>query len=150
MAQVKINKERFVEGRFTVKQRVVDTDEMIIDKDGNEVPKQEIVIHGIFSTHDYIEELDILESERYLIQGVHVFEETFGTNDYEIIYEFTADSFTVKKDYVPDKVKVIVEANLYQDENTEYFHSVNWNIAEEIYDDIINGGKEVLEDGEQE
>lgn len=84
------------------------------------------------------------------MQGVHVFEETFGTNDYEITYEFTADSFTVKKDYVPDKVKVIVEANLYQDENTEYFHSVNWNIAEEIYDDIINGGKEVLEDGEQE
>lgn len=32
MAQVKINKERFVEGRFTVKQRVVDTDEMIIDE----------------------------------------------------------------------------------------------------------------------
>ena len=33
MAQIKINKEKFVEGRFTVKQRVVDTDEMIIDED---------------------------------------------------------------------------------------------------------------------
>lgn len=129
MAQIKINKDRFVEGKFTVKQRLVE------DEKGN----GNVVVHGIFSTHDYIEELNTLESERYLLLGVKVFEETFGTNDYEITYEFTAESLTIKDDYVPDKVKAVVEADLYQDEAKEYFHSVNWEIAEQIYDDIVNG-----------
>lgn len=129
MAQIKINKNRFVEGKFTVKQRLVE------DEKGN----GNVVVHGIFSTHDYIEELNTLESERYLLLGVKVFEETFGTNDYEITYEFTAESLTIKDDYVPDKVKAVVEADLYQDEAKEYFHSANWEIAEQIYDDIVNG-----------
>lgn len=129
MAQIKINKDRFVEGKFTVKQRLVE------DEKGN----GNVVVHGIFSTHDYIEELNTLESERYLLLGVKVFEETFGTNDYEITYEFTAESLTIKDDYVPDKVKAVVEADLYQDEAKEYFHSANWEIAEQIYDDIVNG-----------
>lgn len=129
MAQIKINKDRFVEGKFTVKQRLVE------DEKGND----NVVVHGIFSTHDYIEELNTLESERYLLLGVKVFEETFGTNDYEITYEFTAESLTIKDDYVPDKVKAVVEADLYQDEAKEYFHSANWEIAEQIYDDIVNG-----------
>lgn len=129
MAQIKINKDRFVEGKFTVKQRLVE------DEKGND----NVVVHGIFSTHDYIEELNTLESERYLLLGVKVFEETFGTNDYEITYEFTAESLTIKDDYVPDKVKAVVEADLYQDEVKEYFHSANWEIAEQIYDDIVNG-----------
>ena len=129
MAQIKINKDRFVEGKFTVKQRLVE------DEKGN----GNVVVHGIFSTHDYIEELNTLESERYLLIGVKVFEETFGTNDYEITYEFTAESLTIKDDYVPDKVKAVVEADLYQDEAKEYFHSANWEIAEQIYDDIVNG-----------
>ena len=129
MAQIKINKDRFVEGKFTVKQRLVE------DEKGN----GNVVVHGIFSTHDYIEELNTLESERYLLLGVKVFEETFGTNDYEITYEFTAESLTIKDDYVPDKVKAVVEADLYQDETKEYFHSANWEIAEQIYDDIVNG-----------
>ena len=129
MAQIKINKDRFVEGKFTVKQRLVE------DEKGN----GNVVVHGIFSTHDYIEELNTLESERYLLLGVKVFEETFGTNDYEITYEFTAESLTIKDDYVPDKVKAVVEADLYQDEDKEYFHSANWEIAEQIYDDIVNG-----------
>ncbi len=136
MAQVKINKDRFVEGKFTVKQRLVK------DEEGNST----VVVHGIFSTHDYIEELNMLESERYLIRGVEVFEETFGTNDYEITYEFSAESLTVKEDYVPDKVKAVVEADLYQDEAKEYFHSLNWEIAEQIYDNIVNG-EEGTEDG---
>ena len=129
MAQIKINKDRFVEGKFTVKQRLVE------DEKGN----GNVVVHGIFSTHDYIEELNTLESERYLLLGIKVFEETFGTNDYEITYEFTAESLTIKDDYVPDKVKAVVEADLYQDEAKEYFHSANWEIAEQIYDDIVNG-----------
>ena len=127
--EIKINKDRFVEGKFTVKQRLVE------DEKGN----GNVVVHGIFSTHDYIEELNTLESERYLLLGVKVFEETFGTNDYEITYEFTAESLTIKDDYVPDKVKAVVEADLYQDEAKEYFHSANWEIAEQIYDDIVNG-----------
>ena len=136
MAQIKINNDRFVEGKFTVKQRLVE------DEKGN----GNVVVHGIFSTHDYIEELNTLESERYLLLGVKVFEETFGTNDYEITYEFTAESLTIKDDYVPDKVKAVVEADLYQDEAKEYFHSANWEIAEQIYDDIVNGEEGVEND----
>ena len=33
------------------------------------------------------------------------------------------------------------------DENKEYFHSINWKLAEQIYDDIVNG-EEGMDDGE--
>ena len=111
------------------------------------VPQQKVVIAGMFTTHDYIEELDTIESERYLIQDINVYEETFGSNDYEISYEFVAGSLTVKEDYIPEKVKIVVEADLYQDENKEYFHSINWKLAEQIYDDIVNG-EEGMDDDE--
>ena len=45
------------------------------------------------------------------------------------------------------KVKIVVEADLYQDENKEYFHSINWKLAEQIYDDIVNG-EEGMDDDE--
>lgn len=147
MAQIKINKEKFVEGKFTVKQKLVESEELVPDGSGNMVPQQKVVIVGIFSTHDYIEELDTIESERYLIQDINVYEETFGSNDYEISYEFVAGSLTVKEDYVPEKVKIVVEADLYQDENKEYFHSINWKLAEQIYDNIVNG-EEGMDDDE--
>ena len=153
MARIKINKEYYVEGKFTVKQKVVETGNVIEDEDGNEIPEQAMLVHGIFSTHDYIDQLDCIESERYLIQDINVYEESFGSNDYEITYEFTAGYFVVKDDYVPDKVKAVVEADIYQNENTEYFHEANWGIAEQIYDDIvneeINKEKEVGQDGNE-
>lgn len=147
MARIKINKDKFVEGRFTVKQKLIETEEK--NEKDELVTVQKLIIHGIFSTHDYIEELDTLESERYLIQGINVFEEAFGSNDYEITYEFFADSIKVKDDYVPEEVKAVVEADLYQDENKEYFHSVNWELAIRIYNEIVNG-EEASEDGEEE
>lgn len=147
MARIKINKDKFVEGRFTVKQKLIEAKEK--NEKDELVTVQKLIIHGIFSTHDYIEELDTLESERYLIQGINVFEEAFGSNDYEITYEFFADSIKVKDDYIPEEVKAVVEADLYQDENKEYFHSANWELAIRIYNKIVNG-EEALEDGEEE
>ena len=113
MAQIKINKEKFVEGRFTVKQKLVESENLVPDENGNMVPQQKVVIAGMFTTHDYIEELDTIESERYLIRDINVYEETFGSNDYEISYEFVAGSLTVKEDYIPEMVDEIFEGFKY-------------------------------------
>lgn len=56
-----------------------------------------LVIDGALKTDMYIEEIDCIESERYFIDGVTVISESFGTDNDDIIYNFTAKSMKVKR-----------------------------------------------------
>lgn len=82
MAQVSINDEYVVNGRLTVRRF----------KDEN----NEIKIVGTLATHYYIEEILKLETFRYSIEGIEVAEEVFGSDDFDIVYNFTADSLDIK------------------------------------------------------
>lgn len=76
MAQISVNDEYVINGRLTVKR--------FKDINGN------IKIEGTLATHCYFEEILKLETFRYSIMGIEVIEEVFGSDDYDIVYNFIA------------------------------------------------------------
>lgn len=126
MAVVKINAERFVKGKVSITRK----------KEYGET--NAIVIYGVLSTHEYIEQISVIETERYYLGGVDIFQEDFGSNDYNIIYHFRADNLIIKDDYIPDKVKLVIEYYLYKDEEEEYFHADNFEYGLEEYEELFN------------
>lgn len=128
MSEIKVNKEKFVNGRLTIQREK-------IQSTNNDL---QILMKGLFTTHEYFEEIHTLESERYLLQGINVLKESFGSNDYDIGYEFFISDLIIKEDYIPNEIKELIEAMEYEEEDKEYFHSKNWNNALIIYEDIIN------------
>lgn len=78
MSKVKINNSIIVDGKFTI--------EIFADK--NSKPTT-IYKRGIFETDKYIEEISSLENERYFINGIDVYKETYGSEDDIISYEFS-------------------------------------------------------------
>ena len=127
MAVVKINAERFIRGKVSITRRRNDELEMKV-----------IETFGILATHDYIEHIDTIETERYLLSEVDVYQEDFGSNDYNIVYSFKANNLIIKDDYIPDKVKEVIEYELYKDENEEYFHADNFEDGLEKYEEMFN------------
>lgn len=66
----------------------------------------DIVCIGKLALHQYIEEIEKIESNRYLLTGVDVYKEVFGTNDFNILYEFTLTEegeFTVKDETLSEE-----------------------------------------------
>lgn len=136
MAEIKVNTQKFVNGRMTIER------EKLKDNTGDTF----IVTKGIFTTHEYFEEINTLESERYLLQGIEVLKETFASNDYDIGYEFLVGNLIVKEDYIPNEIKELIEAMEYEDEDKQHFHSKNWNNALEIYEEILSSYSEKEEE----
>lgn len=54
------------------------------------------IVTGTFATHLYIEDIHTLESARYKVYGVEVFQEMFGSDDYDIVYNFQATMLKIK------------------------------------------------------
>lgn len=127
MANIKVNKEIFVNGKLAIEREAIE----------NESGENTIVTKGAFTTHDYFEEIHTLESERYLLQNIEVYKEHFGSNDYDIGYEFLIGSLTIKEDYIPQEIKNLIEAIKYEDEQEEYYHSKNWESALDLYEKIL-------------
>ena len=48
---------------------------------------------GILKTHLYIEEIDTLECDRFILTGIEVVSESFGSTDPFIVYYFNFDMF---------------------------------------------------------
>ena len=84
-----------------------------------------MVISGLLATHEYIEEIYEIESERYLLTDVSVYKESFGSNEYMILYYFTAKDLTVKQDVVDDDIKWLIEEDTIAEEikNREWYHA---------------------------
>lgn len=85
MSKVKINNSITVNGKFTI--------EVFADK--NSKPTT-IYKRGIFETNKYIEEISSLENERYLITGIDVYKEIYGSEDDIISYEFSFSSMVIQ------------------------------------------------------
>lgn len=132
MATIKVNKEIFVEGKLTVERTLVK----------GENNSNRVIISGGFTTHDYFEEIQTLESERYLLQNVEVHKEYFGSNDYDIGYEFIAGNLTIKEDYIPQEIRNLIEYMNYKEENAEYFHSKSWEKALDAYEELSEESEE--------
>lgn len=126
MAQIKINTEIFVNGKCSIT-RI---------SDPTEVDEFNTSTVGILSTHPYFEDIHTIETERYLLTGVEVQQEDFGSNDYNIKYTFTAEDLIVKDDYVPEECKYLIENEMYSDEDNELFHSFNWEEGIDRYNEL--------------
>ena len=85
MAKISVNGEFVVNGKLTVNR--------FLDANKN------IVVEGVFATHYYFEEITSLESLRYELTGIEVVSEIFGSDDFDIVYNFKADNLDVKNGY---------------------------------------------------
>jgi hypothetical protein len=57
--------------------------------------KLSISTSGAVSMHDYFEEINSIESDRYIVKGVEVIHEGFGSNDLRIAYTFKASELII-------------------------------------------------------
>lgn len=102
------NEEIQVEGRMTFKVSKA------IKEDGTET----MVCLGQLATHKYFEEITKIETDRFILENVEVTDETFGTNDFNILYEFEVHNYgwTIKEDYLSEKTIKRIELEEYKDD----------------------------------
>lgn len=139
MAKIIINNSLEVKGKVSItREKDIDENNIIILK-----------CTGALSTHLYIDEIDTIETERFIIHNVDVFRESMGSDDYNIIYEFSSDDVEMKgidvkiDDYskayfiiTPQEMDMI-EEKMYKNE-----HPFLGDIGEEYKDCIENKEKE--------
>lgn len=85
MAKLNINGSRMIEGKLTVSRALV--------KGGDGL---KLVVEGMLKTPEYIEEITSIDAPRFSVLGVEVFQESFGSEDPEIIYAFRAQSIEIE------------------------------------------------------
>lgn len=110
MAKIIINNENEVNGKLSISRRLVSNDN--------------IEVTGQLATHRYFEEIDYIESERYILTGVKIIEEEFGSNDFDILYTFKAKYLDIKggETNLPEYVIEEIEKKEYFNENKELIH----------------------------
>ena len=55
-----------------------------------------IVIRGAVELNKYFEEINIIETAKFLITGVQIISESFGTKDKKVVYEFIANKLDIR------------------------------------------------------
>ena len=109
MASIVINNELKVNGNLTFKRTINEN-------------KTGFNIEGVLSTHLYFDNITSIDTQRFSLKGVEVLEENFGSDDYNILYLFTAEdleSFGAEDNGVyyilyGDEMKMI-EDEMYKD-----------------------------------
>lgn len=136
MANIIINNRISANGKLSVDRMLNET------KDG-------FIIAGVFASHLYYEDIKSLESNRFKVSGVQVYKESFGSDDYNILYHFIADKF-ILKDAMQDGIGFIlyskemdmIENEMYKDE-----HPILGSIGKQYKDMYIKEDDE--DDSEQ-
>lgn len=103
MARISVNDEYIVNGKLTV---------------SRSLNNNEIVINGTFASHYYFEEIKSLTTYRYEIKNIEVVEELFGSDDFDIVYNFTAKDFDVRDGMtnLTDKKIDEIESKIYDEQ----------------------------------
>lgn len=86
--------------------------------------KNGFIITGVFSSHLYYEDIKTLETSRFKISGIEVYQESFGSDDYDIVYSFVAKKF-ILKDIMDEGIGFIlyseememIENEMYKDDH---------------------------------
>lgn len=55
-----------------------------------------LITEGLLKTHLYVEEIDTLECDRFILNGVDVYSEAFGSSDIFNLYRFTFTDYQIK------------------------------------------------------
>lgn len=102
--------------------------------------KNGFIISGVFASHLYYENIKTLESERFALSGVEVYQESFGSDDYDILYYFTAKSLMLK-DHIEDGIGYILysdEMRMIEEEMYKDDHPILGGIGKEYKDMYID------------
>lgn len=75
-----------VNGFVTTEGEVLVSNRIETDQAG----KQFIMTEGVYKTETYIEEIDVIETNNFILHDVFVMEETFSSETKEILYRFVA------------------------------------------------------------
>ena len=110
------NEEIQAEGKMTFKVSKA------IKEDGTET----MVCLGQLATHKYFEEITKIETDRFILENIEVTDETFGTNDFNILYEFEVHNYgwTIKEDYLSEKTIKRIELEEYKDDEGNYYMAI--------------------------
>lgn len=118
MALIRVNKEdKNLFGALTFDR------EAVIDPDTGKIIGTSI--NGILAIHDYIDDIYEIESERYLLKNVSVYKESFGSNEYMILYHFIAEDLKIKEDVINEDIKWLIEEEAIEREikDREWYHA---------------------------
>lgn len=121
MAKIKItndkNEEILVNGRMTFKVSKA------MDENGDDI----MICLGQLTTHKYFEEIQKIETDRFILENVEVTDETFGTNDFDILYEFQVHNFgwTIKENYLSEETIKTIEEEEYKNDEGDKFIAFN-------------------------
>ena len=118
MALIRVNKEdKNLFGALTFDR------EAIVDPDTGKIIGTSI--NGILAIHDYIDDIYEIESERYLLKNVSVYKESFGSNEYMILYHFIAEDLKIKEDVLDEDIKWLIEEESIEREikDREWYHA---------------------------
>lgn len=124
MAVIKVNNDDKVNiyGRLSVDR------EAVYNEEGEYTGMQ---ITGMLAVHEYIEEITEIETERFLLKNVNVYKESFGSNEYLILYYFIAEDMDIKPDNLDDNIKWLMEEQMIREEmkEKEWYHAYLYNEA---------------------
>ena len=84
MADIIVNDKTNIKGKMTISRSLDISKDPVV-----------LTIIGQLETHRYFEEITTLESERYAVTGITVLQESFGSDDFNIVYTFAADSLEI-------------------------------------------------------
>lgn len=104
MAQIIINDFKMVNGRLSITRTLNTSEEGAI-----------LTIAGQLATHRYFEEITSIETERFLLEDITVYQESFGSDDFDILYSFVANKFEVKggESHMNEQQIKKIESELY-------------------------------------
>lgn len=81
-----------------------------------------ILCTGHLAIHEYIEDIETIETHRYKLSGVEVYREIFGSNDFNILYEFKLNEdegdFVIKKETLSEEEIEAIKEEEYRDEDS--------------------------------
>lgn len=112
--------------------------------------KNGFIVSGVFASHLYYENIKTLETNRFALSGVEVYQEAFGSDDYNILYYFTAKSIMLK-DHVEDGIGYILysdEMRMIEEEMYKNDHPILGGIGEQYKDMFIEQLEEEDQDNE--
>ena len=89
-----------------------------------ETNKDIMVCFGQLATHKYFETITGIETDRYKLEGVDVSDEIFGTNDFNIVYEFSAEDWEIKEEYLSEEAIKRIEEEEYIDDEGDYYKAI--------------------------
>ena len=86
-----------------------------------------MVCFGQLTTHKYFEEITKIETDRFVLNNVEVTEETFGTNDFNILYEFQVNNYgwDIKEDYLSEETIKAIEKEEYKNDEGDYYMTLD-------------------------